>query len=97
MKQETPLQKLIAEMEEQANTCPISHRKFYIYCKTLAIQKLPYEREVIENAYDIAQKECINIVLDGLKEEGIDMTEDFKVNQNKKDAQQYFNQTFKTE
>lgn len=52
MKQETPLQKLIAEMEEQANTCPISHRKFYIYCKTLAIQKLPYEREVIENYAD---------------------------------------------
>jgi hypothetical protein len=49
-KKQTALQMLIADLEEQANTCPMKDRKFYIYCKTLAIQKLEMEREqIIEN------------------------------------------------
>ena len=62
-KQKTALQLLIAELEEQSKTCPMSDRKFYIYCKMLATQKLPMEKEQMldiwsdGNDYSSIQKE----------------------------------------
>lgn len=51
-KQQTAVELLIAEIDEQAKTCPRADRKFYVYCKRLAKQKLKVEKKNIVDAFE---------------------------------------------
>jgi len=48
----TPLQQLIEEFDKAAKRGPISNRQVYLYCKQLAIRKLPTEKQVIIDAFN---------------------------------------------
>ena len=81
-KQQTPLQRLIAELNTFAETHNVSDSyKTGIYTAVLqAIKLLPYEREVIEN-----------VVTEVM--EDMTLYENFR---SIKNASEYYNQTFQT-
>ena len=74
------MQKLIAEIDEQAKVCPMSDRKFYIYCKTLAIQKLLMEKEQI---------------IDACNQTEFEEEDNFGIAENLTKGEQYYKETYR--
>lgn len=108
MKEQTPLERLISQLEKEIAFIRDDdakedrlHRQGLRVAKELAETYLPEERKVIEEAYSSAQSEMLSVILTELKSKNVDLSSipvNYMGNVNfidKEDATEYFTTKFK--